>query len=189
MRERVYCAWKRLFAIAVVGALLMVPTVPAGEITMTEPQVKALFLLNFTKYVEWPTASFATTNSPIVIGLYGEGKIGDAAKTVVEGKTVSGRVIVIQPIGKIDDSVKCHILFINDSEKKRLGEIVDKVKTLPVLTVGEFDQFMDQGGIINFVKREGRIRLAINLEAARQAKLEISSKLLNVADTVKGKTK
>ena len=64
-----------------------------------------------------------------------------------------------------------------------------KIKTRPVLTVGETDQFMEQGGVINFVKKEGKVRLEINLDAARQAKLEISSKLLNVADVVKGKSK
>jgi hypothetical protein len=144
--------------------------------------------LNFTKYVDWPSVSFAGTNTPIIIGLCGGDKFGDALKKAVEGKTVSGRRIIIQPIEKDDDSGKCHILFISDSDKKHLSVILDKIKALPVLTVGETDQFMEQGGVINFVKKEGKIRLAINLDAARQAKLEISSKLLNVADVVKGKS-
>jgi hypothetical protein len=178
---------KAISLIAFCGLLFRVANVAGGEVSMTEYQVKALFLLNFTKYVDWPPVSFAGTNTPIIIGLYGEDKFGDALKQAVEGKTISGRRIILQRFEKDDESGKCHILFISDSEKKRLGEILDKIRALPVLTVGETDQFMEQGGVINFVKKEGKIRLEINLDAARQAKLEISSKLLSVADVVKGK--
>ncbi len=173
--------------IAFCGLLLRAVNVAGGDVSMTEYQVKALFLLNFTKYVDWPPVAFAGTNAPIVIGLYGEHKFGDAVTKAVEGKTISGREIIVQPIGKDGDFGKCQMLFISDSEKNHLGEILDKVKALPVLTVGETEQFMEQGGMINFVKKEGKIRLEINLTAARQAKLEISSKLLGVADVVKGK--
>lgn len=155
---------------------------------MTEYQVKALFLLNFTKYVDWPPTSFVETNTPIIIGLYGENRFGDALNKAVEGKTISGRRIIVQSIDRDDDLGKCQILFISDSEKSRLGEILDRVKALPVLTVSEIDQFLEQGGAINFVKKDGKIRLEVNLDAARLAKIQISSKLLNVADVVKGKT-
>jgi hypothetical protein len=160
-----------------------------AEPAFTEYQVKALFLLNFTRYVEWPAASFAETNTPIVIALYGEDKFGDELKKAVEGKLVSGRTIVIRPVEKDEDADKCHLLYLSISDKKRLGEILAKVKALPVLTVGQTDQFMEQGGMINFVKKEGRVRLEINLDAARLANLQISSKLLSVADVVKGKSK
>jgi hypothetical protein len=160
-----------------------------AEPAFTEYQVKALFLLNFTRYVEWPAASFAETNTPIVIALYGEDKFGDELKKAVESKLVAGRTIVIRPVENDDEAAKCHLLYLNVSDKKRLGEILAKVKGLPVLTVGQTDQFMEQGGMINFVKKEGRVRLEINLDAARQANLQISSKLLSVADVVKGKPK
>ena len=179
---------KVISLIAFCGLLFTTADVAGGEVSMTEYQVKALFLLNFTKYVDWPPAAFAGTNVTIVIGLYGEDKFGDALTKAVEGKTVNGRRIIIQPIEKDGDLGKCQMLFISDSEKNHLGETLDKIKALPVLTVGETDQFMEQGGMINFVKKEGKIRLEINLDAARQAKLEISSKLLGVADVVKGKT-
>jgi hypothetical protein len=184
--------WKNLLKktislVAFCGLLFRAVNAAGGEVTMSEYQVKALFLLNFTKYVDWPTTAFAGTNSPIVIGLYGENKFGDALTKVVADKTISGRQIIVQPIAKDGDFGKCQMLFISDSEKNHLGEILDKIKTLPVLTVGETDQFMERGGMINFVKKEGKIRLDINLAAARQSKLEISSKLLGVADVVKGK--
>ena len=183
---------KKLFikAISLVvfcGLLFQVANAAGAETSMTEYQVKALFLFNFTKYVDWPATAFAETNSPIVIGLYGENKFGDALTTAVEGRTVSGRQIVIQPIEQNGDPGKCQMLFISGSEDNHLGDILEKIKTLPVLTVGESDQFWERGGMIDFVKKEGKIRLEINLAAARQANLEISSKLLAVADAVKGK--
>ncbi len=175
--------------IAFFGLLFKAHPVSGAELSMPEYQVKALFLLNFTKYVDWPPASFATANSPIIIGLCGEDRFGDALNKAVAGKTISGRPIRIQPVGKDSATEKCQILFIGDSDKKRVSEILGRIKALPVLTVGEVDQFLEQGGVINFVKKEEKIRLEINLDAARQAGLQISSKLLNVADVVKGKLK
>ncbi len=159
-----------------------------GEAPLTEIHVKALFLLNFAKYVDWPPHAFATADDSVAIGLIGEEKLGAELARTVEGKTVAGRRIAIQPIEKDDDLAKCHILFIAGSDRRRLGEILEKIKGLPVLTVGEADQFMEQGGVINFVKREGKVRLEINLAASRQARLGLSARLLSVADVVKGKT-
>lgn len=170
------------------GLLAGIQPADCGEAGgFTEYQVKALYLLNFTKYVEWPAEAFPTADSPITIGVLGEDHFGDDLKKTVEGKTVNGRAIVIQAVEKCSELGKCQVLFISGSEKKRLGEILGKVKTLPILTVGESEQFTQQGGIINFVKKDGKVRLEIDLNAARQAKLQVSSKLLSVADTVRGK--
>ena len=155
-------------------------------------QVKALFLFNFSKYVDWPSEAFATANAPIVIGVIGgsvEGKFLRELARTVQAKNVDGRSILVRQIQTLEDLDKCHVLFIRSSEKTRLGEILGGLKTRPVLTVSETDQFLEEGGVINFVKKEGKIRLEINLDAARQANLQISSKLLNVADVVKGKLK
>ena len=159
----------------------------ASELSLTEYQVKSLFLLNFSKYVDWPAAAFDAAAAPIVIGLLGETNLNEALQTAVAGKIIGGRRVVIQLVAADGEIGKCHILFVSTSETKRVGEILGKIKALPVLTVGEIDQFMDEGGAINFVKKEGKVRLEINLTAARLAGLEISSKLLSVADTVKGR--
>ena len=160
-----------------------------AETPLTEYQVKSLFLLNFARYVNWPSDVFTAPDAPFEIGVLGEGKFGGELAKTVEGKSVQGRPILIRQIQTPEDSGKCHILFIGASEKAGLVEILNRIKTRPVLTVGETDQFMEQGGVINFVKKEGKIRLEINLVAARQANLQISSKLLKVADVVKGKLK
>jgi hypothetical protein len=158
-----------------------------GEASLPEYQVKALFLFNFAKYVDWPVDTFAEAATPFVIGMIGESKIGDNLRKAVDGKNVSGRPIVVRQIEKGEDLGKCQILFVSVSEKKRAGEIANQLKGRSVLTVGESEQFTQQGGVINFTKKEGKVRLEIDLGAARQARLQISSKLLSVADSVTGK--
>jgi YfiR/HmsC-like len=143
--------------------------------------------LNFTKYVEWPDAAFEQADAPITIGVVGENHFGEDLKKSVEGKSVNGRKIIIVPLETESDWSKCRILFISGSEKKRLAEIMAKVGTLPVLTVGETEQFTQQGGMVNFTRKDGKVRLEINLTAAEKAKVGISSKLLSVADVVRGK--
>jgi hypothetical protein len=155
--------------------------------SLSESQVKALFLLNFTKYVDWPPQAFAGSNTPITIGIYGESKLGEALQHVVAGKSVGGRAIVIRQIQSADDSSQCQILFISDSATARISGILDKTSAWPILTVGENAAFAEHGGIINFVLRNGNVRLEIDLAAARKAGLTISSRLLAVADVVKGK--
>jgi hypothetical protein len=155
--------------------------------SLTEYQVKALFLLNFTKYVEWPAETFESADSAFKIGVVGEDRFGEDLKKAMTGKMVNGRAITVQQLGKEVDGSKFQILFISASEKNRLREILDKVKTTPVLTVGETEQFTQSGGVINFTKKDGKVRLEINLDAAHGAKLQLSSKLLGVADVVRGK--
>jgi hypothetical protein len=155
---------------------------------LQEYQVKALFLLNFTKYVNWPPTAFAASNSPITIGICGESKLIDALKSVVAGKTIGDRAISVRHIEDTADLSQCQILFIGDSAAPQMHDILEKAGGLPVLTVGEDDAFGRNGGIINFVLKNANVRLEIDLEAARKAGLTISSRLLAVADVVKRKS-
>jgi len=172
---------------ATLGLLLAVGQGICGEASFTEYQVKALFLFNFAKYVEWPAEAFASTTSPIVIGVVGDNKFGDQLKKAVDGKSIGGRPLLFRQIEKDDEMAGCHIVFVSASETKRLPDILERLKAKPVLTVSEIERFVEQGGVIGFVKRQDRIRLEIDLDAAQRARLQLSSKLLSVADTVRGK--
>jgi hypothetical protein len=158
-----------------------------AEVSLTEYQVKALCLLNFIKYVDWPPSAFGGSNTPITIGLYGESKLTAALNAAVAGKAVEGRAIIIRQIAAADDLSACQILFISDSESSRMPGILDKAGALPILTVGEDAAFTQNGGIINFVLKNGSVRLEIDLTAAKKAGVIIHSRLLAVADVVKGK--
>ena len=176
----------KVFAVMTFAAML-VARVWGAEPAFTENQVKSLCLLNFAKYVAWPAEVLPTTNTPIVIGVIAESKFEADLEKTVGGRFVDGREIVIHRAKEISDFTKLHILFIGAGEKKRLEEILEPLKTLPLLTVGESDQFLDRGGVINFAKKDGKVRIEIDLDAARRGQLQISSKLLKVADLVRGK--
>ena len=159
----------------------------AGTPAASEAQVKAVFLFNFAKYVEWPAAAFSNAAAPITIGVMGTDPFGDNLQRVVAGKTVNGRPFVIKHLASDSDLSGCQILYISASEAPRMGGILDKASALPILTAGEGEQFARNGGIINFVPKNGNVRLEIDLKAAKKAGLTISSRLLAVADVVKGK--
>ncbi len=153
----------------------------------TEDQAKALCLLNFAKYVEWPAHAFAETNSPIVIGVMGGDKFRDDLKYRIEGRLVDGRKIVVTETADDGDWGRCQILFVGATETTREADVLKELKSRPVLTVGETEEFTRDGGVINFVNKNGKVRFDIDLKAARAAGLTISSKLLSQADSVRGK--
>ena len=176
-----------LLAAAVASMLFCAETLRAADTpAASEAQVKAVFLFNFAKYVEWPAAAFPSAAAPITIGLMGTDPFGGELQHDVEGKTVNGRTFVIKHIASDSELSGCQILFISDSEASRLGGILAKAGSLPILTVGENEAFARNGGIINFVLKNGNVRLEIDLAAAKKAGLTISSRLLAVADVVKG---
>jgi hypothetical protein len=147
----------------------------------TEYQIKAAFIFNFAKFVEWPPAAFAGAASPIVIGILGENPFHDDLERTIRNKTVDGHPLVIKELRSPAEATNCHILFISTSEKKRLPDILKGLKGNCVLTVGEMDHFTENGGMINIVLKEKKIRFQINNDEATKAGLKISSKLMSLA--------
>jgi len=161
----------------------------AAEPVFSEYQVKAGCLLNFPKYVDWPAEVFAATNSPIVIAVVGETKIIGELQKIITGRTVNGREIVLKRLASGEESGVCHILFVSAAEQKRSPNLLAKLKETSVLTVGESSDFLERGGIMNLALRDREIALEVNLTAAGDARITISSRLLGVAKVVKGKAK
>lgn len=159
----------------------------AEEPLASEYQVKAAFLVNFPKYAEWPASAFVETKSPIVIAVLGETPVTGEIQKVIEGRTVDGRKIVLKRLASGEEPGVCHILFISAVEQRHLPEVLVKLKDTSVLTVGESDNFLEDGGIINLARRDQRVALEVNLVAANKAQIKISSKLLGVASMVKSK--
>jgi hypothetical protein len=179
-----------LVAVAAASVLFCAQTLMAADtLAASEAQVKAAFLFNFAKYVDWPAAAFPDAAAPMTIGVLGTDPFGDNLQHVVEGKTVNGRPFVIKHLASDSELSGCQILFISHSEASRMGGILEKAGALPILTVGEDEPFARNGGIIHFVLKNGNVRLEIDLAAAKKAGLTISSRLLAVADVVKGKTR
>ena len=166
------------------GLLLLLLTLSSAQVRAPESneyQIKAGFLINFIKFVEWPADAFGDEGASLVIGLIGDDPFGSALDEIVTGKTINGRRLEVRRLRWGQDLKGCHLLFISTSERKRLIQIFDALKGSSVLTVGETGQFNQQGGIINFVMDAKKVRFEINVATADRARLRISSKLLALA--------
>jgi len=149
-----------------------------------EYQLKARFLCNFARYVEWPSESFKTPNDPIVICILGSDPFGGALDQALNGKEVEGRPFLVRPLSSIPPDLHCHILFVPSSERKRFRSIAGSLEGSAILTIGEIQGFPTDGGVINFRLEDGRVRFEINLDAAGRKHLRISSRLLGLAQAV-----
>lgn len=149
---------------------------------VSEYKVKAAFLFNFAKFVEWPEQD--DDGDSVTIGVVGLDPFGESLDQVVRDKTVGTKHIAIRRFAGVEQMEPCHILFISPSESSRLDEILKALDGTATLTVGEDEGFVTKGGIIRFFTHESRIRFEINLDAAEYEGLQLSSKLLQVARTV-----
>jgi YfiR/HmsC-like len=174
-----------LLAAAWLG-VAFVPAVAQAQVVAPEYDVKAAFLFNFTKFVEWPFTVYTDEHSPLKLCVLGENPFGKALKVLMD-EEVGGRKLAFTHLETATNLETCHVLFISRSERDRLPQILASLHNAPVLTVGEMPAFIDQGGMINFILEGSKVRFDVNQEAAERAGLKISSRLLALAKHVKGK--
>jgi hypothetical protein len=149
-----------------------------------EYQIKAVFLFNFAQFVEWPPAAFVGANTPLVIGVLGENPFGTYLDETVRAEKVNNRPLEVQRYRQVDEIDTCHVLFISRSEANRLGQILANLKGRSILMVGDVDDFVRRGGMVQLTTAQNKVRLMINADAAKAANLTISSKLLRSAEVV-----
>jgi hypothetical protein len=172
----------RLFTVIFLG-MWLAPR--AGGQEVEEYQVKAAFLYNFAKFVEWPSRAFQTPQDPLMVCVLGHNPFGSALEDVIRGKSIEGRAFVFRQVSDAAEANTCQILFISASEGKRFRSLWGSLKPAGILTVGEVQGFAADGGVINFKLDGGRVHFEINADAAEHAQLHISSKLLSLAQIVK----
>jgi len=148
-----------------------------------EYQLKAAFLYNFAKFIEWPQTAFKDSSAPFVIGILGDDPFGENIN-FIKSKKVKSRKLEIKHFKNLKDLKTCQILFVSSSEKKQLPEILAAVKDSTMLTVGDVDSFIESGGVIRFVLENETLGFAINAEAVKQAEFKISSQLLKFGQLV-----
>jgi hypothetical protein len=172
----------RLVTVVCAGIVLALCT--PGQ-ALDEYQVKAAFLYNFAKFVEWPAEAFKTAKDPIVVCVLGHNPFGNALEEAIRGKSVSGRTFAYRHVSDAESASDCQILFVGSEESKHFRSLLDNLKPMGILTVGEAKGFAASGGVINFKLDDGRVRFEINVDAAEHEQLHISSKLLSLAQIVK----
>ncbi|MGH7956398.1 MAG: YfiR family protein [Opitutaceae bacterium] len=151
---------------------------------LREYQIKAVFLYHFAQFVEWPATAFVNEQSPLIIGVLGDDPFGADLDSAAQGEKVGARALEVRRYRRIEDIGTCHVLFISQSESPRLERVLTTLQGRSILTVGDLERFTFRGGMIRFLTQKNKVRMQINLEAARREDLTISSKLLRPAGIV-----
>lgn len=167
---------------ALLLAALALPAAPALAAAADEPSaeygVKAAFLYNFTKFVEWPSGA---DRGDLVLCVFGDDPFGSGLDRLTQGERLDGRRLVVRRPAETGALKSCHVLFVSRSERARVREILASVEDAPVLTVADLDGFLDQGGMIDLVLEQNKVRFQVRQDVAERSRLKISSKLLSLA--------
>jgi hypothetical protein len=176
---------KRPLVRLVAVAALLLTTASQGLVqSFNEYQVKAVFLFNFAQFVEWSKAAAEPGDQPFAICILGDDPFSEALDETVRGESLGTRRFEIRRLRAVTEAKDCQILFVSSSESRQLRPILDTLKGRAVLTVGDSENFARRGGMVQFQTENKRIKLMINVDAARAANLTISSKLLRPATIV-----
>lgn len=152
--------------------------------TTPEYQVKAAYLFQFARYVDWPPEAFATPTAPLVIGVVGVDPFGGVLDDLIEDEEAHGRPLVVRRHRRADEMEDCHILYIGRLGRAEREAVLARVRDRSVLTVSDTDGFTREGGMIGLVTDGGRVRMQINWGAAKRANLTLSSRLLRSGEIV-----
>jgi uncharacterized protein DUF4154 len=175
----------RFTAAAITWLLVSVPSLQAQHAKPTEYEVKATYLYNFIRFVEWPAKVAQVQTGSIVICVLGRDPFGPALNAIVKDEVIAGKSVVAQQILTAQDALNCRVLFISSSEDARLKQILTTLGDASVLTVSELPEFTQQGGMVQFISEGNRVRFKVNLASTEHAGLRPSSELLKVAINVK----
>ena len=174
----------RMLSLILSAAVVTTIYVPSSEAQgAREYELKAAFLYNFAKFVEWPAGTFSDDGAPIIVAVVGDDPFKGSLDSV-GGKSANGRQVVVRRLNVGQDLRSCQVLFVSSSERKRLAQIMASVAGASVLTVGEMEGFANNGGMIRLTMEDSKVRFDINAGTARRARLKVSSKLLSLAREV-----
>lgn len=167
------------------AAFLLLALIPvrSAKAQINPTELKAVFLFNFAQFVEWPAAAFETADSPLVVGVLGADPFGKVLDDVLRNERARNRRLALERYKHLSDIERCHILYVSRSEQAHMDEILEAVRGKPVLTVAETDDFAREGGMIQLIT-DRKVRLRINLKAAKAAGLNISAKMLQLAEVI-----
>ena len=169
-------------AVATVALAMAVPS--SSRASAGEDEVKAAFLLNFTRYVDWPPSTFASARAPFVICILNDAEFASTTSGVIGDRMVEERPITVSARETLEGTQGCHILFLPASQQDQQQTVISESSDDSILTVSDSEGFALMGGIANFRRAGSKLRLEINREAAARARLKVSAPLLRIADVV-----
>lgn len=175
------------FCATVLAALLYLAaasSIRAQAGTSVEYQIKAAFLFNFAKFVDWPPDAFPSDKSPITLCVFRHDPFGSSLDEIIQGKTINNRAILARRTNELPDLKPCQLVFVDKEADKGLSDVLNSLKGTSALVVGESEGFAERGGGIQFFLEDNKLRFAINVDAIQRARLNVSSKLLALARIV-----
>jgi len=179
-------AWARLAV--VLAALLLLWSAPVRAQRVTAPALKAAFLLNFANFVEWPADALGS-GQRLSLCVIGDTAVADAIQQTIKGRSVDDHALTLSVIKTADGPTgSCHLLYVSGFDAKRSDELLFALTGAPIFTISDEVRFAEKGGVAQLIVENGRVRFAINMDAARRARLKISSKLLSLATIIKDPT-
>jgi hypothetical protein len=149
-----------------------------------EYDIKAAFLYNFVKFVDWPADALPESSLAITLCVLGQNPFGSALDAIKDN-VVKGKKIAIRDVADVQDARSCNVLFVSSSEAKRMPQILTELGSASTLTVGDAEGFAERGGMIQLINDQNKVRFQINVDAAERARLKIGSRLLNLARLVR----
>jgi len=152
-----------------------------------EYDVKAALLYRCLELVQWPSTNSAQSSPEVTIGILGKNQFGDSLDCLA-GKRLAGRQLTVKKVSKLARAARCQLLFVSASEDKRTSKVLESLRSLPVLTIGEAPGFTERGGIINLLLEGKNIRLEVNQAAAEEAGLRLDPKLIKLAEALAAPT-
>jgi len=170
------------------ACLSLLATVCFAE-AMSKPaeyEVKAAFIYNFAKFVKWPDNTFKSSEEAIVLCILGDNPFGTALESFIN-KPLKERKLTVRSCRNLGDTEDCHMLYVSRSESNHLPKVLSRLKSLPIVTIGDMNDFSRRGGMINLIKINKKIRFEINPDTARRSNIKISSQLLKLARITKNK--
>jgi hypothetical protein len=174
-----------LIAVTAACAFLAIPVLHAQNPRPTDFQVKATYLYNFGRFIEWPGKVAAAEGGSFTVCVLGQDPFGPSLDATLAGETIGGRTIVAKRISSAEESGNCQIIFLSLADDSRLNKIIADLDKKAVLTVSDMPQFVKRGGMIQFVAEGKKVRFEVNLTATQHAGLTLSSELLKVATAVR----
>ncbi len=174
--------------------LILAFTLLTGQLALSaqappnrEYQLKAVFLYNFTQFVEWPEQTFPSSQAPMVIGILGPDPFGNYLEEIIAGERINGHPLLIKRFKTVEEIDACQVLFINLPDTRKRDQAVNRLRGRNILTVSDAPDFMQGGGMIRFFTRQDKIKLEVNLDATKTENLVLSSKLLRLVEIFKSR--
>ncbi len=150
--------------------------------SINENQLKAAFIYNFTRFINWPPQSFTDAESPFIIGIFGEDRLSTHLNLLIKGEKLNNRPIIIKTYSSAQKIGACHILFISSQSASEIKNQLWYINRKSTLTVSDMPNFAKTGGIIGFYKVQNKLKLQINMYEVKHSELIFSSKLLSLCN-------